>query len=533
MFNKLFVKIIGINIIGFMATVSFNFAGAPQALQGTILSFLTFKDRGNAASVCKDLRIRAWQIVERTLTPWFLLNMGELTPTEKEDASFNCVREYRDLKSMQYLPKVLVAQKVLVLDEGRVSIVSRQPQGFWDSLAYYLGFTHNQVGDHLVQISNRRIAQIKEFLQQDAPTNLIEFRNICFRASNFAQETLSMRDALKMDVDALNQDIEALSCLAYYVCKFVQWLLSLIFSTPGLAQHNQLNSNITEMNALLVNLNQGKFNNTPNSTCGVRISDFRMSRCAEHNRPTERDVGIYAFPTSYENSVQVLTGKTVFVLSEDGTNWLGDLSINYNWAPTNGGLELTEDCWPVPTGVILRRSALDISTPYFTVRHGADDNDRVFNGDRPVMKALMQLSVELFARLNEKTLKYHSVYDHAHVLLSGGAINNNDIGRTRRPTQTEEIWNRIREARAAHRKFPEYRDEQGIEMQFKNSPKKPVLNVKVDFGDGETTWGAIILSNPMLKQPSKDPILPAFWRHNLFRLEAPAIEAPEELEVEE
>ena len=494
-----------------MTPVSSNFSATAQELQSIAL------------------RISAGETVEpNEAMPLFLLNVGELTANEKADASFDCVREYRELKSMRNLPQMLNGQKTLVLNEGRVNAVSREPEGCWDSLAYYLGFTRylggtrDQVGDHLVQISNRRIAQINEFLQQNAPTNLVDFRNICVRASNFAQETLSMRNALKMDLDALDQDTEALSCLAYIICKFVQGLLSLIFSTPGLAQHDQLDRNIGEMNELLYNLYRGRFNNTPNSNCGVHISDFRMLRwSAVENRQTERDVSIYAYPYSYINSVRVLTGETVFVLSEGDTG-LGNIRTQTIWASADGFYETTEDNSSSPLRAPLQRCAVDIR--HLAVHDGADANDRASCADRPVMKALMQLSVELFARSNGKKLKYHSVYDQVHVLLSGGAIINNDIDRTSEPgrlTQTERIWNRIHEARFGSGKFPEYRDENGIEMHLENSPKLPVRNVKVDFGDGGTTWGEIILANPMLKQPSTDPILPTFWQHNLFLQETP------------
>lgn len=498
-------------------------------LHGQVTAFLTQADRAHLASTCRTLREAAWKMPSEEITLWH----GALTPAEASTPDFNAAREYRELKRMQHLPKAMGEHSILVLDQGRVRVVEKNSQGFWANIAYYLGFTEylddrrDQVGNHFVEISNRRIAQINELLDQNAPETLIDFRNILFRVTGFIRESESMRTALAKDTKMLDKDTDELFCLARYVCKFVQWLLSLFFSTAYWETLDcTLSSNARKMYTKYTDIIKGAFKNTPKppgfdsaEVLGICISKFPMVRWDEEKqRQTPRSIGVYAFPRWYTRGLSeepLYTGETVFILSEDGRNRLGDVPIHYVWTPKKGVLSVGEGSLIDLDRLPLRRSGLQIGSSSLSVLAGADDADREASGDRPVMRALMQLSVELLAKHGEKRLQYNSIYDHAHVLLSGGAmIDDKRSGKE----IAKDIWERVCEAREKGRKFPEYMDESGILMSLENAAKRSVLDVKVDFGSGETSWRDLIRANPMLPE---GPVLPRFWRQNLFIHEAP------------
>jgi hypothetical protein len=225
----------------------------------------------------------------------------------------------------------------------------------------------------------------------------------------------------------------------------------------------------------------------------------------------QRLVGVYAYPSYYAYTGEVsFNGGVIFVLSETGKSedWRADFSITRIWQQPEG-FNVTEDYIDKPRNLFARRLQL------LDMRHrGSDVPYFELNGDRPFMRKLAQLAVEILVREGEERMTYSNAYDQAHVLIPAGF----QVDRDSRQ-KLEKITKKIKDAREKGRRFPRYYDEASFNMKLLNKPQGRLLDTQVDWGDGAgpRTWRERIRSEPMLW--GSGPVLPRYIRENIFLLE--------------
>lgn len=149
-------------------------------------------------------------------------------------------------------------------------------------------------------------------------------------------------------------------------------------------------------------------------------------------------------------------------------------------------------------------------------------------GDRPIMRLLTQIAVEIFQlEAGKVILETRSNYCDADVYIAGGfAILTPKL-------RADRVKNDIQAARANNKLFPEHRHLTSFDLYLGKSStntvsrfvtwneRKEELPAKVDFelGKDPITWEEQIAKNRLL--PEKGPILPKFFTQDLSRFEKP------------
>jgi hypothetical protein len=146
------------------------------------------------------------------------------------------------------------------------------------------------------------------------------------------------------------------------------------------------------------------------------------------------------------------------------------------------------------------------------------------NGDRPIMRLLTQIAVEIFQLETDNTLVIHSKDWDADIYIAGGFLYPH--------LSPDRIIGAIQAARADNKLFPAYRDVGSFDVYLEKSPTNAVSKfvkrnkgqeqpamVDFDFDHLPITWEEQIAKNRLL--PEKGPILPKFFIHDLSRFEKP------------
>jgi hypothetical protein len=456
----------------------------------------------------------------------FLDRCGALTLAESADAHFDMNKEYQLSEKIKKLPQLLGERTFVVLDGDTPVIESLDRADLFTKLAYYSGYYQKNLAQSFIQLSTKRVFQAEEFLQGPAPTTLIGLRNTCVRVQRFAQEIKSMQEALVESQRLLDQSTNELGSLARCISKFAQALIYFVSMINVSNAVNFMNHCYVQLNGtdrdfaepgILENLSRGRFQGKPRAhQYGIRIGNtWLMMKCNQQDNGKydwiNKLVGVYALPEAmhlYESKEFIFTGRVWFTLSEDGQKRLGQFNLERCWRRSNQIVEyFAEDTVNMEhheeRNLVNRR-----------LYCGSVD-DEVFgyagrgpNGDQPVMRKLIQMLVEITHRENEETLQFSNAHDQAYAFTAAGFDSR----------FSQEFWEKINKARAAGKKFPDYKDERPFTMDLKKPKDGSILDTEVDFGEGKTTWRKIIEESPIFS--GNGPILPRYWRKDLFQYEA-------------
>ncbi len=436
---------------------------------------------------------------------WFLLDVGALTPSDKTDFA-SLWTEHNNLRLFKSLKPESLKSSFLAFEGPALKVHDWKSAGIFDTLAYYFGIQHESLADNFATLSQKKATQIDELIAMKPPNRLNEFRNICFRAKNLEREIASMKELIAASASDLDAATAELFCLARWIAQFAQWVVCYFMQSPE--KIKQIDAAFTPLQTdggKLSALARGKFKETPDAWCGVRIGETYID--------PKRLVGVYAFPRNYAKSDTgelVFSGDVVFVLSETGKSedWRADCAVARIWQDRDKGWGISEDYTvDKPKAIFARRLELTslrergADTPYFAV-----------NGDRPFMRKLSQLAVEILLREGEKRMTYCNAYDYAHVLIPAGFQARRD-----KKIKETKIIKKIKEARERGRRFPNYHDEAMFNMQLRNKPLGSLLDTPVDWGEGARTWRSRLQTEPMLW--GTGAILPRYWRQNIYLLE--------------
>ena len=151
------------------------------------------------------------------------------------------------------------------------------------------------------------------------------------------------------------------------------------------------------------------------------------------------------------------------------------------------------------------------------------------NGDRPIMRLLTQIAVEIFQLEADNILEIGSTYCDADVYFAGGFAD------LYSGTKDDRIKYDIRTARDGNKLFPVIanRNFSGFTVYLGKSPtnspsqfvtknekdqEQPAM-VDFDFDHPPITWEEQIKAHRLL--PEKGPILPKFFLQDLSRFEKP------------
>lgn len=409
--------------------------------------------------------------------------------------------EYLRSKVRQNLAKKLDKDSFVVLEGEDLKTYKLPLQGFFATIAYYFGYYHQNLGSGLSELSKKRTVEAIKFLQGEPPGTLIGFRDTCMRAHRFSQEVKGMHALLQKSEEKLARDTEELWFLARWICKLAQSILALFGggSSEAVRIHNRWGL-FQEEKGILEMLRRGQFTSTPNAKLGIRVGQTEITVKGER-----ANYGVYALPylhmpweTSKEGAS--FTGKVTFCLSRDGIDSAGWVSLCYEWNEKGSALLTSEGISYRPERPLVNRM--------LCITEIRDKRGREENNDLPIARKLVQLSVEIFSRQREERLAFRTNHDEAYIFCAAGFESEKD----------KNLKAKILAAREQGKKFPDYYDESSFQMYLYNSLKRPLLKTAVDFGEGATTWGAIIEKAPML-EPGTGPILPRFWHRDLFLLE--------------
>ncbi len=226
---------------------------------------------------------------------------------------------------------------------------------------------------------------------------------------------------------------------------------------------------------------------------------------------------------------KTFSNRTVFALHpKNDPSMLGFFGIERKWTHIkpdgNSNRDYSEGVVNVGKDVgTLENPRLYIQ--YFENRHFAQDST---NGDRPIMRLLTQIAVEIFQLEADNTLEIGSNHCDADVYFAGGFA---DLY----SNKNDRIKRDIQAARDGNKLFPAIanRNLSGFDVYLRKSSnnslsqfvtrnekdqEQPAM-VDFDFDHPPITWEAQIAKNRLL--PEKGPILPKFFLHDLSRFEKP------------
>lgn len=331
------------------------------------------------------------------------------------------------------------------------------------------------------------------------------------RVHGFSKEIKGMHELLQKSEEKLARDTGELWFLARWICQLAQSILALFGG--GSSEAVRIDNRWTllnQENGVLDMLNKGQFTSTPHVRRGLRVGQTEITVMGEKS-----EYGVYARPALFIPSNDKsregarFNGRTTFCLSRDGIDAEAWISMRYYWNE-EGSSSLTGEDEYIPTRPLVNRR-LYISEIGDTI-FGRGQRDT--GNDLPIMRKLVQLSVEVLLREGEYRLEFGSNHDEAYAFTAAGFDSDKD----------DELKAKILAARQQGKKFPDYKDESSFKMNLYNEPAGSALTQPVDFGEGATTWGAIIKAAPMLN-PGTGHILPRFWHRDFFLLEKPAAKA--------
>lgn len=225
------------------------------------------------------------------------------------------------------------------------------------------------------------------------------------------------------------------------------------------------------------------------------------------------------------NSNQKFNAKTEFYISRAGNEAiLGYFRIFRKWSRTrpNGFYDPMYFEYMHTPGKevgVLRNRALSID--YIEVGKVWKTSD----GDRPILRLLTQLAVEILQLESDKQLEIGSNRSDAHVYFAGG------FSDLHNPQRDDKVKGAILQARAAHKLFPDSKDLGSFTVYLSKSTSNPATQfviqdkneqeqpAMVDFALGKDpiTWEKYIQAHRLL--PEKGPILPRFFYQDLSRFE--------------
>jgi hypothetical protein len=229
------------------------------------------------------------------------------------------------------------------------------------------------------------------------------------------------------------------------------------------------------------------------------------------------------------SSNQKFNAKTEFYISRAGNEAiLGYFRIFRMWSRTrpNGSYDPMYFEYmhnPGKAVGVLRNRALSID--YIEVRNEWKTSD----GDRPILRLLTQLAVEILQHESDKQLEIGSNRSDAHVYFAGGF---SDLHHNLQ--KVDKVKRAILQAREAHKLFPDPKDLSSFTVYLGKSPSNPFTQfvtvdekdqeqpAKVDFALGKDpiTWEKYIQTHRLL--PEKGPILPRFFYQDLSCFENPS-----------
>jgi len=227
---------------------------------------------------------------------------------------------------------------------------------------------------------------------------------------------------------------------------------------------------------------------------------------------------------SYDEST--FSKRTVFgIYRQDDQSTLGHFGIQRSWT------HIKPDCFPdrdYSEGVV--GAGIDVGTLenprlYIEYFENPELQQDMTNGDRPIMRLLTQIAVEVFQLEKDKRLEITSNHCHADVYVAGGF--------SKSYSSSNYLKNRLQKARDNNRLFPAYKDLTSFEVYLEKSPSNPLTHfvtknseneeqpamVDFDFDHPPITWEEQIAKNRLL--PEKGPILPKFFIDDLSRFEKP------------
>lgn len=336
---------------------------------------------------------------------------------------------------------------------------------------------------------------------------LQDLRDRCLRLQTLEEERTSLTHAMKASRGSYNDFLSKLR----WVERVFFFVISWVHSWSQKSYTVELE--ISELPASFKSLNER----------GVKFSETKITF-----QGREIPVEIKARFGSWNE--KTFSKRTIFALHQkDDPSMLGCFGIEKRWThiKPDGHSDQRYSEGVVNAG----KDMGNLENPrlyiqYFENNRFGQDST---NGDRPIMRLLTQIAVEIFQLEAVNALEIGSNRSDADVYFAGGFASSYGGGRANR------IKPDIQKAREENKLFPAIaaRNLGGFDVYIGKSPSNPLTHfvtknekdqeqpamVDFDFDHPPITWEEQIKAHRLL--PEKGPILPKFFVHDLSRFEAP------------
>lgn len=394
------------------------------------------------------------------------------------------------MNSVGVLNQDRIAQSLGITD------VDLNSSGLLFKIRHYFGINQGQLSAAYASLSTRKYEEIETVFQQAPSKTISEHIPICRNVEKLCDEIQWMDGTLDNETFLLKNDTKQLFFLVRWICQFAQWAFRHYYHIPQNRQCVQDQAYSVKEGKKFDKICRGTFNSTPLVTYGVKIGETQIENIK---------MGIYALPETVEvEGRNKFTGRIYFSFCRDGNQRLGGFFIDRVWDRNDDTLFVRMIRESSPNARNHREKNLINRRLYI---EAVDDPGAEVSGDRPVLKKIVQLAIEILLSQSEKdgSLEFTNSHDQAYVFTAAGFES----------SKGGELREKILDARKAGKKFPEYQNERSFRMIFRS---QNVLDFSPNFGDRDLTWREIIQGNPLLKDVSK-PIIPDYFETDLSQYE--------------
>lgn len=351
---------------------------------------------------------------------------------------------------------------------------------FWQKYARFRGTTDVADAIKVASLFQKQAELVATFYPQKAKS-LQELRDYAMRVKTIQVEQLNVRFALDWNRTTFFKSISSFERMVFSVISYFHSFIACVPNIPELMHLPKLFRDF------------------------VRKPHITFAQMQFTHNQTQKTVKIAGVLGSYDN--RDFSGKIHFTLIDTKTDEnYGTLTLQRQWEDYCRG-EWYEDRISSPSATLNNRHLYVID---MIDGLGSDKQTQ----DRPVMRILTQIAVELFRRETEKELRVQPSYCDADVYVAAGFY-----------TETmSKIQADLKAARMANTVFPKYRNLYSSKVYlFKENGKlsnKTGQEPLVDFDlhAKPITWDEQIAKNPLLG-PGSGPVLPKFLKRNLFQYE--------------
>jgi hypothetical protein len=467
-----------------------------------LTGFLDGRDRAKVAQTTKRMHV-ALDIADK---------LGEISSLERA-GNLDICHEYA---RTQYLKREVFAKlsdtSMLIADKDDIKAVDRdkflnigsKKERLIKKLKFVSGYYHFQSARF---IKNHAIQRIKTAnkLYAKSPKSLQHMRDRFVRIRHFAGEIQGLLYALERDRELLVK-----------ANKFRPFHHSI--SKVDKAE-KMLKKNLAYLIEILQGISKGKSIADPKSQ-GLCVGKTSILDEATHKNTECLVFASMPVTEKTPNTIPRLQGITQFSICDLSGAVLGSLDVSRCWSQNfdkRGHSSVGEAFFGVPLekfwGKELESENPDIK--FFWNRRLLIEkiSHKLMvskDQDQPILRKLVQLSVELLLKEREKMLVADSTLEQPYFFVAGGFD-------CRNSEDHEEILTKLESATKQGLKFPD-RKENLIDYPVRSMLNRAnALQTKVKLGKKTETWDQIISKDSILKIPG--PILPRFGHINVFKHE--------------